>query len=158
MVKKITLIVLIIAWMVSIFLFSSQPRDQSAELSGGITDKVVSIIYSISKEKLDRNEIDLVVRKTAHFTLYSIGGILLFMLLNEYKIRLYKKILYSEGIGTLYAMTDEFHQIFVPGRGPLITDVLLDSIGVFTGIIVIFILTKIIYKNKVYLSQNSKSK
>ena len=36
-------------------------------------------------------------------------------------------------VATLYAMTDEWHQSFVPGRGPAIHDVILDSSGALLG-------------------------
>jgi VanZ family protein len=32
-------------------------------------------------------------------------------------------------MATLYSATDEFHQSFVPGRHPAMTDVLIDSLG-----------------------------
>ncbi|MFZ2371781.1 MAG: VanZ family protein, partial [Trichococcus flocculiformis] len=35
----------------------------------------------------------------------------------------------------LYASSDEFHQSFIPGRGPAFTDVLIDTAGGLTGII-----------------------
>jgi VanZ family protein len=35
----------------------------------------------------------------------------------------------------IYATSDEFHQSFVPGRGARITDVGIDSIGAFVGLI-----------------------
>ena len=34
---------------------------------------------------------------------------------------------------TLYAATDEFHQLFVPARAGMVTDVLVDSAGAFVG-------------------------
>lgn len=39
-------------------------------------------------------------------------------------------------IATAYAATDEFHQLFVPGRGPALTDVLIDSCGAAAGLAV----------------------
>ena len=36
-----------------------------------------------------------------------------------------------------YAASDEFHQLFVPGRGCLITDVAIDSTGALIGIAVV---------------------
>jgi len=32
-------------------------------------------------------------------------------------------------LATLYSATDEFHQSFVPGRHPAVTDVMIDSLG-----------------------------
>ena len=44
------------------------------------------------------------------------------------------------GIGILYAMSDEFHQSFSPGRSPKVTDVYIDTLGVIVGaLLVIFI-------------------
>lgn len=39
------------------------------------------------------------------------------------------------GISTAYAATDEFHQIFVPGRAGMVTDVMIDSSGALAGIL-----------------------
>ena len=38
-------------------------------------------------------------------------------------------------IGTAYAVTDEFHQSFVPGRSCELRDVVIDSCGVLTGVL-----------------------
>ncbi|WP_282209355.1 VanZ family protein [Parvibacter caecicola] len=40
------------------------------------------------------------------------------------------------GAATLYAATDEFHQLFVPGRAGLPTDVLIDATGAALGLFV----------------------
>ncbi|MBO5944265.1 MAG: VanZ family protein [Clostridia bacterium] len=52
-------------------------------------------------------------------------------------------------VGTsLYAITDEIHQIFVPGRAFQISDILVDSIGALTGVIASFVTLKIILSIK----------
>ena len=38
-------------------------------------------------------------------------------------------------VGTLYAASDEIHQLFVPGRSGQLRDVFLDSAGVAAGIL-----------------------
>ena len=38
-----------------------------------------------------------------------------------------------------YALCDEFHQLFVPGRGAEFTDVCIDSSGALVGIFLIFL-------------------
>ena len=38
-------------------------------------------------------------------------------------------------IGTAYAVTDEFHQSFVPGRSCEFRDIVIDSCGVLTGVL-----------------------
>ena len=39
-----------------------------------------------------------------------------------------------------YAATDEFHQLFVPGRAGRVTDVLIDSAGAFLALLAIHII------------------
>jgi VanZ family protein len=43
----------------------------------------------------------------------------------------------------LYAISDEVHQLFVPGRGAQVTDVMIDSFGAFVGIGVYGVICKI---------------
>jgi VanZ family protein len=63
------------------------------------------------------------VRKLAHFTEYGV----LFLLLVRGPLR--GRAGWAVVICALYAMTDEFHQIFVPLRTPSIYDVALDATG-----------------------------
>lgn len=57
------------------------------------------------------------------------------------------KVLYKFGIsllvGLIYAITDEYHQSFVAGRGPSIRDVCIDTTGVFIGIIIVLIIVSV---------------
>ncbi len=46
----------------------------------------------------------------------------------------YKAFVFSLIFCILYAITDEIHQLFVPGRGTEVTDVLIDGIGALIGI------------------------
>ena len=69
-------------------------------------------------------------------------------LVSTYKIKNKKQICISLIIGILYATSDEIHQIFTPGRGPQITDVIIDSMGVILGILLVMLLLKIYGKLK----------
>lgn len=53
----------------------------------------------------------------------------------------------ATAIGILYACSDEFHQIFVPGRSGQVTDVLIDSMGVIVGVLVGAWLLKLITRH-----------
>lgn len=149
------LITALIAIFVTIFGFSNQNAETSAGLSQKVTNFVVELIPSIKnlpeqeKEKVT-DRIESVVRKLAHFSIYMLVGFLLMSLMSTYKITELDKIAISLIIGVLYASTDEIHQVFVPGRGPLITDVILDSIGVLTGIFIVMLVLK------VYMEINNK--
>lgn len=43
------------------------------------------------------------------------------------------------GMCILYAVTDEFHQSFVPGRSPRVMDVGIDAVGTLLGLLPVFI-------------------
>lgn len=46
-------------------------------------------------------------------------------------------------VGSLYAASDEFHQLFVPGRSGRLTDVLIDSAGLLAGILVVCLIKQL---------------
>jgi hypothetical protein len=69
---------------------------------------------------------DLVLRKIAHAAEYAVLGALL--------VRATGRARLAVGLGTLYAISDEVHQSFVPGRLGSPLDVALDGIGVLVGV------------------------
>ena len=81
---------------------------------------------------------------------YFILGILSFLVVKDYSINK-KLIIYSLLICFLYACSDEFHQLFVYGRSAEIKDVLIDSFGSLTSILLcnfIYLKSKIKKVNK----------
>ena len=77
-------------------------------------------------------QVDFAVRKTAHFLEYTLLGMLLTLLLDSYRARWH----WLSWAGcTLYAATDEIHQLFVAGRTGKWQDVLLDSSGALAGLL-----------------------
>ncbi len=72
---------------------------------------------------------DLALRKLAHATEYAVLGALLFRALG--------RELPAIAIGIAYAVTDEVHQAFVPGRLGSPLDVLVDAAGVLAGVFVL---------------------
>lgn len=143
------LITALIAIFVTIFGFSNQNAETSSGLSQKVTNFVVEFIPNIKnmpeEEKKDIvDRIEKVVRKIAHYSIYTLLGIILMSLMITYKLKELDRIAVSLIIGVIYASTDEIHQAFVPGRGPLITDVMLDTVGVLTGICITMLVCKII--------------
>ena len=84
-----------------------------------------------------------IIRKLAHFSIYALVGVWIMAFMSTFDIKLYKKWIISMLVGVLYAASDEFHQSFVPGRGPSIVDVGIDSLGVLTGILAVLIIISI---------------
>ena len=78
------------------------------------------------------------LRKIAHFTEYMILGCFstagYWYYQREKRKTEHSSVLPVMGFCALLAALDEFHQAFVPGRTSSIWDVLLDSVGAFTGI------------------------
>ncbi|WP_243096886.1 VanZ family protein [Thermohalobacter berrensis] len=50
------------------------------------------------------------------------------------EVKGFKGFIFSFVFCILYAISDEVHQLFVPGRDAQITDVMIDSAGAFIGI------------------------
>ncbi len=121
--KKLNLI-LIIVWMIVIFTMSSFNANTSSSQSGFIAN-IISNIFNISNTET----LTIIVRDLAHFMEYFILGILIY----NYD----KNILKSIIICVLYAISDEVHQIFVPGREFQYSDVLIDSLGSLLGILML---------------------
>lgn len=153
MTKKQTIIFIIwILWMALIYWLSAQPDTVSAKQSMEIGELLCSIVVNgfWQMEKLKRLQyiemIDHVVRKSAHFCEYMIlGGLTCLTFQNIGELckkkncvdKPEKRKWYALLWCGLYAVTDEIHQLFVPGRFGSILDVLLDLAGAFTGIVAI---------------------
>ncbi len=70
-----------------------------------------------------------------HFIEYFILAILVFLTLKEHSFT--KAFQGSFFWGLFYAFTDEFHQIYVPGRQATLKDWLVDALGVTCGVLLI---------------------
>lgn len=126
---------LVILWMTVIFYMSSQPAVSSDDMSKGVTKLIiqfVSIIYPLDIEvdttQFWVDKFNHTVRKLAHVTEYLILGILVANAYKKRGVKGYKLLIYSFVLCFTYAASDEFHQYFVPGRGPGWGDVMIDSL------------------------------
>lgn len=150
-ILRAILIILLLALFSTIFNFSSQDGEKSGSLSREITEMITKNIKSIEQfEKSKKEEIlgkiEHIVRKLAHFSLYTLVGILAMSLMSTYHLKQIKRVGISFAIGALYAILDEIHQSFIPGRTPLVGDVLIDSCGVIVGIGIVLICLAIVRK------------
>lgn len=140
-IKRLRVILWILScvWMAVIFSFSAQNGEESARLSGGITEEVVKIVVddyeklSASEQTACLNRASFVVRKLAHFSEFAFLGFLFLLLVKSYKKGSRAAWLIAYISGTLYAVTDELHQFFSDGRSPQVFDVCIDSAGVLFG-------------------------
>ena len=69
---------------------------------------------------------DFVVKKTAHVIEYSVFTIFLFRAFRTTKLGTKQNLIYTFLLVAFYAVADEIHQSFTPGREPTLRDVLID--------------------------------
>ena len=99
---------------------------------------VIYYLSSIPSLKSDLpNQWDFMFRKIAHITEYAILTLLFFRASSK-NLNFKKAISYSALFSITYALTDEYHQLFVFGRGGNLGDVFIDSIGVFLAVFLIY--------------------
>jgi len=129
--------IFVIIWMIVIFMFSNQNGNESQGASDVITNSIISIsddYFGINIFKL-KDTISFCIRKLAHFSIYFLGGILIYNFLNTFPIKKKYIIIYGVVCGMIYAIFDELHQLFIDGRAGRIMDVLIDSCGVIISIV-----------------------
>lgn len=142
--KKFTIVV--IAIMAFIFFQSALPADLSSEESGRVVDLIVRLFQGVAP--IDRETLVFIVRKGAHFTEYMIlGGFLVpavkeWMAVDTTPVPVVRERITAWLAGTLYAVTDEIHQSFVPGRSCELRDMGIDSCGVLAGVLVVSFLMR----------------
>lgn len=140
-----------------IFQFSSQ----NGEKSGSLSEKLAELVMQqlpIEETQQSLKKTESIIRKMAHFSIYTLLGFLLMSFVSTYHLKEDKRIGISLLIGILYAITDEIHQKFVPGRSCQITDVIIDSMGVLLGILLLLMLCKIHKKIKIKISRQNIAK
>jgi VanZ family protein len=96
-----------ILWMGVIFFFSSLP-----------TIKTSRFYWP-----------DFLLKKTAHFVEYFILSLFYFRAFLGSKISFKKSAFLAILISFFYAVSDEYHQSFTPGREPRLRDVVIDTFG-----------------------------
>ena len=148
---RYVLMVCIIAVCCTIFRFSSEQANVSSKTSEGVTKAIVSVVC---KDKPTYDEDTLVkalqpiVRKAAHFSIYLLLGTLVMCCAQTFKGCKEYKFDTSVMLCFFYACTDEFHQLFVPGRSGEFADVCLDTVGATFGILFVMLIVWIVEKIK----------
>jgi len=153
-------------WMGFIFYMSSN----NGEISHEKSTTMVNLIESVQKnletksenkitnekpeenkntskvQQIEENKLDHIVRKNAHGFMYMMLAVLVSVLLFSFNKRGKYAINHILFICLFYAVTDEFHQSFVPGRTSLVSDVLVDFAGAIAGLIIFYLFYYLIYK------------
>jgi len=131
-----------------IFWFSAQTSASSVSLSKGVLRKLMALTPnwdSLSTVAQARRvqKVHLLFRKLGHFSEYTVLGAFSSLTArigfpaDEKKKQRVRYFLMPACFALLYAIGDEIHQIFVPGRTAAPVDVLIDFSGGCLGILLI---------------------
>lgn len=145
-ILRIISIIFVLAWMVTVFMLSHQVAEESSKTSSNFITVIIKLFNKdIEQEQLETImlKVETIVRKLAHFVLYTLGGMLITIMFINFKEYITKTKIASFLLGATYAITDEIHQLFIPGRSGEIRDVLIDSTGVLLGVFIIYLLMRI---------------
>ena len=148
----IIFIILTLSVMAAIFFFSSQNAASSTRTSGSVVRFILSVVIpgfedmSPSEQAALVTEYGSFIRKCAHFTEFAALGFCFTTLLSLGDIS--HEYVRSMVFGVLYASSDELHQLFSDGRACSLRDVLIDSSGFATGLILSILISDIIRKRK----------
>ncbi|MBN2188018.1 MAG: VanZ family protein [Chitinispirillaceae bacterium] len=124
----------IVLWCGLIFNMSNQNADESSNLSLCVADFLNRCLRQLFGTGVPAISED-VVRKCAHFFEYFVLGCLLFMGFLD-RARSVRAVLVMFAAGLLFAVSDEVHQLFIPGRTMRPFDVLVDMAGIGAAVLV----------------------
>lgn len=148
-VRSTTAGVLALIWMCVIFAFSAQTKEESGAVSEGFSYHMVNatgllLHLNIDEEKIREiaNAIEGFVRKGAHMTEYAILAILIYTWLGRWQMSRLRMFCAAVILASLYACSDEVHQLFVAGRAGRASDVLIDSAGAVVGLALFLFIKK----------------
>ena len=146
---RLIFLILTVAVMAVIFFLSSQDAASSSSTSSGLTKLFIKLFFrdydscSPAEQKEIWSTASFIVRKLAHFSIYTSLGF--FASLTAGKRRLFSKgSLCVVIFGFLYAFSDELHQMFSKGRSCEFRDMMIDTGGALTGMLISLVLMKMI--------------
>jgi len=153
--KKIIIVILCLLCFGFIFYNSTKPGDVSNEKSYSILNKIRAEYRQLDgEEKQQYNQLpsgareeklNLIIRKNAHAFEYCMLSIAVCLILSEFGLKGKNAVIYVMFICLLYAVLDEFHQLYVPGRTSSVRDVLIDFLGSIIGMSFYYLVHKIFY-------------
>jgi len=126
----------VLGWMAIVFSASSDVHSQ--EHSSRFFEPFLRWLFPhLSPEGVE--SVHHLFRKVCHLTEYAILALLIWRALHQAKTDLpdwsWPRVGGTLLVVFLYAATDEFHQRFVPGRTPLVSDVFIDTAGGAVGLL-----------------------
>ena len=143
--KRILFLVMLATTFYIIFNFSAQDGEKSGSISQKVTEFIVKVISKVKTMDITTqlhwiHKLHPIIRKLAHFGVYTVVGFSVMGFMCTFDMRNIFKVLISFCVGLTYAISDEIHQYFTPGRNASVIDVCIDSAGVLVGIFILITL------------------
>lgn len=130
LLSRLTKYLLLLAWALVIFYLSSEGHDASSGRSDGIV-----VVLQQWGASWPQDVLSFLTRKAAHTVAYFVFGVLMFNVVRSYPGSSRRAVLWSVLFVLLYAASDEFHQLFVPGRSAELRDILIDTTAGTLGVL-----------------------
>lgn len=112
-------LVALVGWAVLIFLFSAFPKPFAEP----------------------RFDIEVILRKLGHFTVFYVFAGLLFKVIWDRVQWSFASVMIWSSVGSvLYAISDELHQLLVPGRHATFMDIVIDTFGILMMLVTLSLL------------------
>lgn len=148
--KKI-FIILCIFWMGFIAYNTSQTGESSNNTSVSITEGIINKTQVVINNNVNnsdssiiiRNDDDFIkklniyIRKFAHGFEFLVLALIIFLTLKSFNIKNRECIIYTLFIVLLYAVIDEYRQLYIPGRTSSVRDIVIDFIGGIVGVVIL---------------------
>ncbi len=154
-------IILAVVVVIAIFFFSSQTGTESSGLSQRISKALLRLFYpdytSMSPREIHLiiMQLEVVVRKGAHLTIFMTLGFVIMLTLLKTRMGLFARGLIAVGLCFAYACIDETRQLFTAGRNGSFYDVIIDTTGAVIGVILFVVIFKLRRRMKRIRQENS---
>ena len=135
-IAVVIFVILVIGAMLFIFFNSQEDAAQSSSKSSFLANLMVRIFLPKEPDAAMLSQFESNLREAAHFFEFFILGALtasLVVILTHFNKKGWPFLLIGYAGCVAYAVTDEWHQNFVPGRVADWKDVLIDSMGSLAG-------------------------
>lgn len=141
--QAIRLCILLLCLNLAFIWGNSLLRGEYSQAISEFVGWVIELFFP-SEGELVQGESHGTLRKIAHLTEFCTLGMLSVWLMTLLERKSWERILWPLVAGVAVAGVDEFLQTLVPDRGPALTDVVIDGLGVLMGILLFGLFAQII--------------
>ena len=160
---RITIIVLCVLWQGVIYGFSAENSSESSGRSQGICVSLAELLTSGDEDVTEIEIIELSerieppLRTLAHMFCFAVLAGLYFLLFTSFGACAWHRAGFSVGCTLIYAVFDEIHQYFVPGRSMQLVDIAVDTLGAILAVCTLSLIFRLVLKRR-KRNENSNSR